>query len=87
MPDLTMIYITADPQDGAAELRCTDHPEWWADADGTDLPSAVRTARGHFRDEHRAHVTDCMCSGTQVIDQRCIPDVAVTVPNPSGGTS
>lgn len=68
-----MIYITADPHDNGAELRCTDHPEWWSDADGTDLPTAVRNAGEHFRDEHREHVSDCVCRGTQAIDQRCIP--------------
>jgi hypothetical protein len=73
-----MIYITAtaDPTDNGAELRCTDHPKWWADADGTNLPDAIRSATDHFRDEHRVHVDACVCRGTQVIDQRCIPTTA-----------
>jgi hypothetical protein len=78
-----MIYITADPHGPSAELRCTDHPEWWADADGKDLPSAVRTANDHFRDEHRVHVAGCMCRGTQVMDQRCVPTTAT---QPGGGS-
>lgn len=81
MAELAMVYITTDLQDNGAELRCTDHPDWWADADGTDLPSAIRRATDHFRDEHRVHVDGCMCRGAQVIDQRCIP--TARCPEPS----
>jgi len=73
--DLASIYITADSQDNGAELGCTDHPEWWADADGTSLPDVIRSAIEHFRDEHRVHVDTCACQGTQVIDARCIPAI------------
>ncbi len=53
LSDLESIYITSDPNDGTAELRCHDHPDWWSDADGTDLPSAVRKASDHWTDEHQ----------------------------------
>jgi hypothetical protein len=72
MVDLGAIYATIDER-GAAELRCQEHPQWWADADGTSLPDLVKAATDHFRDEHRVHVDDCLCQGTQVIDRRCIP--------------
>ncbi len=70
MVDLTTVYIT---NDAGAELRCTDHPQWWADADGMDLPTATREAANHIREEHRVHVATCVCRGTQVIDLRCVP--------------
>ena len=74
---LTSLYIAANEHDAAPELRCSDHPDWWGDADGTNLPDVIRTARDHIRDDHRVHVSACMCRGTQVIDQRCIPSVEV----------
>jgi hypothetical protein len=80
--DLATIYITANPKGAAAELRCTNHPEWWSDADGTNLPDAVRNATDHVRDDHHIHVDGCMCRWAQVIDQRCIPGIA-----PHGGAS
>lgn len=73
MIDLTPIYVTADTQDAGAGLRCTDHPEWWTDADGTAIPTVIRKATDHIRDDHRTHVVRCMCQGTRVIDQRCVP--------------
>lgn len=78
MADLSMIYITADVTDALAELRCSDHPEWWTDADGTSLPTAVRSAIDHFRDEHRVHVTDCLCRD-RVSDSRCIPHPGIVI--------
>ena len=87
MADLRMIYIAANPHDQAPELHCSDHPDWWTDADGTDLPTVIRHATDHFRDEHRVHVTDCMCRGTQVTDQRCIPHIVDTGSTPSGGAA
>jgi hypothetical protein len=72
--DLSLIYTTTDEHEGA-ELRCQEHPEWWSDADGTNLPDVIKAAEGHVRDEHRAHVSGCMC-GDRVTDQRCIPTTA-----------
>ncbi len=54
MNHLTPIYITADPADSAAELRCTDHPDWRTDVDGADLPTAIRAAADHIRADHPA---------------------------------
>jgi hypothetical protein len=82
--DLSLIYATTDDQHEGAELRCQEHPEWWADADGTNLPDLIKAAQEHIREEHRVHVDGCMCRGTQVIDQRCIPTAA---PDPGGGES
>jgi hypothetical protein len=85
--DLSMIYITADVVDASAELRCTAHPKWWADADGTNLPDAVRNAISHFTDEHRVHVTSCMCRD-RVTDGRCVPHPGIAITgssSPSGG--
>lgn len=86
MADLAMIYITADVVDASAELRCTDHPKWWADADETNLPDAVRSAIAHFRDDHRVHVTGCMCRD-RVTDGRCLPHpgIVLTETRLSGG--
>lgn len=75
MADLRMIFIAANGIDSAPELRCHDHDEWWADADAEDLPTVVRRATEHFRDEHRVHVADCLCQGAQVIDARCVPAI------------
>jgi hypothetical protein len=80
--DLSLIYTTTGekPFEMGAELRCQEHPEWWSDADGTNLPDVIKAAQEHVREEHRAHVDGCMCRGNQVIDQRCIP---TTAPNPA----
>ncbi len=77
MSDLDAVYITADPHDAGAELRCTVHPQWWADADGTDMPTAVKHVTEHFRADHREHVDSCLCDtdGGPVHDQRCIPPI------------
>jgi hypothetical protein len=76
--DLRPIHITSDPQTtDAAELRCHDHEEWWAVAED-GLLTVVDRAAAHIRDAHRVHVTDCMCRGEHVIDQRCIPLTGVT---------
>jgi hypothetical protein len=75
MANLSEIYVTADRNDYGAELRCTEHAEWWADADGTALPDAIRSAVEHYREEHRIHVADCMCA-ERVIDTRCLQPIA-----------
>jgi hypothetical protein len=69
--DLSLIYTTTDDHEGA-ELRCQEHPEWWADVDGTNLPDVIKAAEAHVIDEHRVHVDGCMC-GNRVTDQRCLP--------------
>lgn len=51
-PDYTTIYTTAE--DGSAGLRCTAHPDWWADADGTNLPDVIRAAQWHTDADHQA---------------------------------
>lgn len=79
MADLSAIYITTVGNgDVAAELRCIEHPKWWADADGTDLPTAIRRAISHFSDEHRVHVTGCMCRD-RVTDGRCLPHPGIVL--------
>lgn len=70
---LTTVYIAASTLDGAPVLRCTDHDQWYADADAEDLPTVIRRGTEHIREMHRVHVADCMCRGTRIIDQRCIP--------------
>lgn len=50
--DYKTIYVTTDKNDHGAELRCTEHPDWYADADGTDLPMVAWKAEGHFAEEH-----------------------------------
>jgi hypothetical protein len=72
--DLSAIYTTACVVEASAELRCQDHPDWWADADGTNLPDLIEAAGEHVRWEHRVHVEGCMCRD-RVLDQRCIPTV------------
>lgn len=72
---LRSIIVVAGEHDYAPELSCSDHPDWWADADAENLPTVIQRAMEHIREDHRVHVADCMCSGTQVIDQRCIPHV------------
>lgn len=49
--DLWRIYTSAPYGDGAAVLRCTQHPEWEADIDGTPLPDVVEKATEHARAE------------------------------------
>lgn len=51
--DLAPFYTTTDPHN-AAELRCMDHPDWYADADGTALPTLIRRAQDHLNDDHQA---------------------------------
>lgn len=70
--DLSLIYATTDQHEGA-ELACQEHPDWWADADGTNLPDLIKAAQEHVREEHRVHVESCHCRDNRVIDQRCIP--------------
>lgn len=70
------IYITSVRE--AAELRCTDHPKWWADADGTGIIQAVQQAVAHLRDEHRTHVQGCACRA-RVTDSRCLPRLSVMI--------
>lgn len=72
MSALGLIYTTSDGE--AAEIRCHEHPEWWADADGTDLPGLIKAAVQHLRDDHRKHKRDCLCAD-RVIDQRCVPRI------------
>ena len=74
--DLSMFHVVANTHDSAPELNCSDHPDWWADADGTNLPDVIKAAVDHFRDEHRVHVDRCMCAD-RVIDQRCIPQLTI----------
>lgn len=75
-PLRSIIVVAGDhDNDNAPELRCHDHPDWWADADAESLPTVIQRATEHIREDHRVHVPDCMCSGTQVIDQRCIPRI------------
>lgn len=81
MAELSMIYITADVAASSAELRCTDHPKWWADADGTNLPDAVRSAVAHFHADHRVHVTGCLCRD-RVTDGRCLPHPGIVLTAP-----
>lgn len=74
--DLSMFHVVAHSQDGAPELNCSDHPGWWSDADGTNLPDVIRAAVAHFRDAHRVHVDGCACAD-RVLDQRCVPHLTM----------
>lgn len=47
--DLGAIYTSNHV---GAVLRCTEHPDWEVDVDGTELPWVVRRAEDHVRDEH-----------------------------------
>lgn len=51
--DLSAVYTTTNPPE-AAVLRCTEHPDWEVDVDGTDLPTVVRYAKDHIRRDHAA---------------------------------
>lgn len=53
--DLSDVYTSSHVYDGqdSAVLRCGIHPDWEVDVDGTDLPSVIRRAENHVRDEHR----------------------------------
>ncbi len=72
MTALTLIYTTTD-EVGAAALCCQEHPDWYFDADGTNLPDVIKAAVEHLNDDHREHVTGCLCNGPQVLDTRCRP--------------
>jgi hypothetical protein len=76
MTALSMIYTTTGekPFDMGAEIRCQDHPDWWSDADGTNLPDVIKAAVEHLKESHREHVDGCLC-GDRVRDQRCFPQI------------
>lgn len=76
MADLSMIIVVASEHEGAPELRCDDHPDWWGDADAERLPAVIQRAIDHFREEHRVHVTGCVCRD-RVTDGRCIPPLTL----------
>ena len=52
-PDLSPVYTTTGnpPFQMGAVLRCFEHPEWEADADGTSLPDSIRKAIDHVTTE------------------------------------
>ncbi len=78
MTALNLIYVSADQGcvGSSAELRCQDHPDWWADADGTNLPDVLKAAVDHLREDHREHVAGCACRD-RVVDQRCYPPIGL----------
>lgn len=69
--DLSRVYTSTD-KDMGAELKCLDHPDWYADIDGTNLPDVITAGTEHARWEHREHVDNCMCDGNRVLDTRCV---------------
>ncbi len=74
MTALAQIYATVGPLGNDAELRCQDHPDWWFDADGTNLPDVIKAAVDHLKEDHRDHVDGCAC-GDRVRDGRCFPPI------------
>ena len=53
---LSTIYTSAwlaGPWAVGAVLRCTEHPDWEVDVDGTDLPHVVKQAEEHVNDDHK----------------------------------
>ncbi len=71
---LDLFIVVANEHDEAPELRCDDHPDWWADADAERLPTVIRRAVEHLRDAHRTHVDKCACR-ERVSDSRCMPRI------------
>lgn len=57
MPDLTeTVYITngyPGTRVEGAVLRCTEHPEWEKDVDGTPIQQAMSYAIEHGNEAHR----------------------------------
>lgn len=76
MSALECIFLAAVPTE-CVELNCTEHKDWYADVTGADLPTTVRKAMDHIREDHRVHVAGCACRGNQVFDTRCIPRMAL----------
>ncbi len=50
---LDPIYTSSNPYGGTAlgaVLRCTEHPDWEVDVDGTSLPDVIHRAEKHVRE-------------------------------------
>lgn len=72
---LDCFFIAGNAEnDNAPELNCHEHDDWYADADAESLPTIMRRAADHVREDHRVHVDGCACR-ERVIDMRCVPHI------------